>query len=336
MKRKTALIFFLLGVAGVVILFRETDFGVIDWDENVWGLMPVWLPAILLIWAVIYFLHILSYRTILGEDKNRVSILFLIKLTLTGFALNEVTPVGLIGGEPYRIMELKPHIGVNKAVSTTLTFSVMHIFSHMLFLFTGTILYFILGCDGGVAGTVLVALTAVWLAFVIFMILMSGRHRVVYSTVHLLSKIPKLGKIFANLLEKNRETVRDIDSSMMEFHTRKKDFRNTTLLEFSARVLEASEFFFLLRIFGADVNFFESYVAVACASFLGNLLFLIPMQVGSREFGMALALGWAGVDPSFGVTASLLARIRGLIYISVGVALLLFKSKKRNTETKKD
>ena len=330
--KKSTIVFFLLGLVGLVVMFFETDFSLIDWDGKVWGLLPVWLPVILLIWAVIYAMHVISYRIILGESRKKIRAGFLVKMTLTGFALNDVTPIGLIGGEPYRIMEMKPFIGVEKAISTTLTFSVMHVFTHMLFLFTGAAAYFVIGCPGGTVATVFVGIALVLLGLVVFAFFRSGKHRLVGSFLKFFSRIPKLGRFVTAFIDKNREKIDDIDRSMMEFHTRTKDFWTTAALEYGARLLEASEFYFLLRIFGADVNFVESCIAVACASLLGNLLFLIPMQVGSREFGMAMSLGWAGVPASFGVTASLLARIREMIYLAVGVVLILVKTKHQKNE----
>ena len=76
----------------------------------------IWFPVLLLLWMFIYAINAGAWYAIICNGLNGVKVPFLkvFKYTITGFALNSTTPVGLMGGEPYRIMELKPYVGIEK------------------------------------------------------------------------------------------------------------------------------------------------------------------------------------------------------------------------------
>ena len=73
------------------------------------------------------------YIIIRSGGKTGFSFVRLYKFTVTGFALNYVTSCWLMGGEPYRIMELKPYIGIERATSSVILYVMMHIFPTFAF-----------------------------------------------------------------------------------------------------------------------------------------------------------------------------------------------------------
>ena len=141
MKNKYRNIFLAFGIVAVVIMMFSFD---MEYDE-LWDSLKragIYLPYILALWAFIYMLNALAWYEIIRDgEKSYVPFLKIYKLTISGFALNYVTPVGLLGGEPYRIMELKPYIGVDRATSSVLLHVMMHIFSHFCSWLTAIFLY---------------------------------------------------------------------------------------------------------------------------------------------------------------------------------------------------
>ena len=110
MKNKYRNIFLAFGIITVLIMIFTFD---MDYQELWLNLKRagVYLPLVLLLWLFVYLINTVSWYIIIRSGgKTGFSFVRLYKFTVTGFALNYVTPVGLMGGEPYRIMELKPYI----------------------------------------------------------------------------------------------------------------------------------------------------------------------------------------------------------------------------------
>ena len=319
-------IFFAVGVVGVVAMLMGTDFSGVDWSGTVLRLMPLWLPSLLCLWGVIYVLHSLGYGIIMGWRGKNIPFTTLLRVSISGFALNHVTPCGLVGGEFYRIMEMKPKLGTEKAVAATLTFTVMNTFSHVMFWFTGALLYIASGCPGSwvvTAGVILMAL-ACGVGSVLF--LRYCKRGLVVSLMRLLGKLPLVGGKIVRLLEKKTAQFEEIDRDMEDFYGRHWDFWVTTVVEYSARLLEAAEFWLIFLALGLDVPFIYCVVALSCASLVGNLLAFIPMQIGTREMGLALAMSWVGLASPLSLTASIMSRIREIVYTAIGTAMMLISN----------
>ncbi len=324
-RKRYPVFFFAIGVLGVILLLAKTDLNSIDWT-NILSTVYIWLPTLIALWALIYLLHSFAYAAIMGKDSKKIPFFQLFKVVISGFAINHVTPVGMVGGEPYRIMELKPYIGTEKATAATLTFTVMHTFSHLIYWMTGAIVFLCLYFFSVGAFPAIIAIILALLGILLCtMFSKSGKNGLALPALTLLSRIPLLGRPFQRLIENKLETLQNIDREMSAFRIRKRDFIVTTALEFITRMLEPVEFYIIFRLLNVDISYFACVVALACASLLGNLMFFVPMQVGSREAGLALALSWSGVASPFGVTASLLARLREIFYIALGVIAMLIK-----------
>ena len=329
-------IFFAVGVVGVVAMLMGTDFSGVDWSGTVLRLMPLWLPSLLCLWGVIYVLHSLGYGIIMGWRGKNIPFTTLLRVSISGFALNHVTPCGLVGGEFYRIMEMKPKLGTEKAVAATLTFTVMNTFSHVMFWFTGALLYIASGCPGSwvVTAGVILMLLACGAGIVLF--LRYCKRGLVVSLMRLLGKLPLVGGKIVRLLEKKTAQFEEIDRDMEDFYGRHWDFWVTTVVEYSARLLEAAEFWLIFLALGLDVPFIYCVVALSCASLVGNLLAFIPMQIGTREMGLALAMSWVGLASPLSLTASIMSRIREIIYTAAGTLMLLVHNGELPQATKED
>ena len=112
MKKHWRDIFFVCGLAAVVLMLYTFD---ADWNrvKEVLSDAGIWFPVIVLLWGLIYLMNACSFGLIINDGThNRVPFGKVFQLTVSGYALNYVTPLGLMGGEPYRILELQGYVKV--------------------------------------------------------------------------------------------------------------------------------------------------------------------------------------------------------------------------------
>lgn len=346
MKFRWRILFFALGIGGIVLMawqndwFRGTDWGTLFNPGIAWL-----LASIFAVWIVIYFLHAFSYKLILCEDSKKVKMHSMMRICAAGFALNNVTPAGLVGGEPYRIMALKRYVSVERAASSTLTFSIMYAVGHFLLWVTGVILFAIYHAFGhsaplwvslilGISGGVLFLLV---LGFFIF-----KKMGFAYPAMRLLAKIPLLRKKLAPYVEKHKDSYIEIDDNIRAFRNKTWRFTAVLLLQYSTRLLEALEYFLILFYvclsLNIHVNYFDGLLIMSTASLMGNLLFIIPMQAGSRELGTQMALSFVlGPEATqLGILApvGLIYRFRELTFIIIGIILVLTGRKYKKDQIK--
>ena len=302
MKSKYRNIFLIFGIVAIVVMLCTFD---MEYDELLANLRRagIWLPAVVGLWVIIYLFNTLSWYIIIRDGKKGTPIPFwkVYKLTVSGFALNYATPVGLMGGEPYRIMELTPYVGASKATSSVILYVMMHIFSHFCFWFFSIFLYLALRPVDFAMGTVLSVVGFLCLLAIYFF-------------------IKGWAKRFS---ENKRETLERVDSQIAELHKqRKSTFYASLGLEFMARILGCLEVYFILNILTTDVSFPACILIMAFTSLFANMFFFSPMQLGAREGGFALAVGGLAIPGAFGVYTGLITRVRELIWIVIGVLLM--------------
>ena len=304
MKNKYRNIFLAFGIVAVLIMIFTFD---MDYQE-LWANLKragVYLPLVLLLWLFVYLINTTSWYIIIRSGgKPGFSFARLYKFTVTGFALNYVTPVGLMGGEPYRIMELKPYIGVERATSSVILYVMMHIFSHFCFWLSSVLLYLCLYPVGWVMGTILGTIT-VFCLLVAMLFVKGYQHGMAVAFVRLGSHLPFLKKKVIRFADSHREQ-----------------------LEYTARVVSCLEIWLILNVLTRSVSFADCCLIAAFSSLLANLLFFLPMQLGGREGGFALAVGGLSLSGAYGVYAALITRVREMVWIVIGLALMKVGNKK--------
>ena len=335
MKSKARNFFLAFGIIAIVIMLCTMD---MDYHD-IWRYLKklgIYFPAILLLWAGVYILNTLSWFLIINDEKRYKNLSFwrVYKLAISGFALNYTTPCGLMGGEPYRIMELKPYIGTSKATSSVILYVMMHIFSHFWFWFLSIFLY-VAVYPVSPSMAILLAVIAAFCLLAFYFFSHGYRTGMAQKAIRMLTHVPFVKNWARGFIESKQDTLAQIDEQIALLHRQHKStFYSALLLELSSRIIQSLEIYLILKAFAAEVSIVDSILIMAFSSLFSNLIFFTPMQLGSREGGLALAVDGLHLSGALGVYTGLVTRLRELVWIAIGI--LLIKIGNKNTENLKD
>lgn len=309
--------------------------------------MRYWFFAIVALWFFIYCLNTLAWKIIIKNEEGQKppSFLFLLRTKITGFAINYITPFVAMGGEPYKIMVLKEYMSTEKATSCTILYTMMHIFSHIVFWMTAIILGLIFYKMKWVTFVLLLLLLVV-LFLGVLLFLNGYKKGLVVRSFRIFGKIPFVKKYVNKISETKMDKLKEIDSQISHLHThRRSSFYWAFFVEFLSRYVmcfEVNIIMFALASMFPDVHvtFLDAVMVTTGYSLFANLVFFVPMQIGSREGGYMLAFEAVSLPTSPAFIVSIVTRIRELFWIFIGLLLLRTGKQKdikiKDLETKID
>ena len=317
--------FFLIGV--LVLAFMVYKLGIQTIYENLrntgWWFIPIFG-----IWIIVYFFNAWSLKIIITDgtpESKKVKISQLMKLTISAYAINYMTPLSL-GGEPYKALKLKDDLGTHKATSSVLLYVMMHYVSHFFFwLISIPVFIFIMPEVSGVIQIVLwaVFLSCVMLILWAYSVFTKG---VIKNALSIATRFPFVGRKIRLYRDKNQHHLNEMDLLISDLYTnRKKDFFASLFVELISRYISCFEVYFMAIPLAFDLSFIQSYLIVSIATLIANIFFFAPMQMGTREGGFVLATTTLALPAGIGVYIGLCTRIRELFWIMIGVLLTKIK-----------
>ena len=352
-KQRLNNLFFILGIAAVVVMLLTFDVSFIELWQHLCH-AGYWLIPIVGVWIIVYGLNAFAWKAIIEGNCQHLSpntqhpspnthhlpsFWRIYRLTITGYALNYATPVGGLGGEPYRIMELSKDIDNQHATSSVILYAMMHFFAHFWFWFISIFIYLALVLVGDMPmttaiGTILgIIILFCLLAFWIFS--KGYRNGLVVYVLGLIGKIPFLKGWSRRFRGKHAEALRNIDAQISALYSQDtKAFYTSLMLEYTSRMVQSLEVMFMLLLFGIDngggldgmvLTYLHSVLIVAFTTLFANLIGFLPMQIGVQEGGFVLSIAALGLSAALGIFVSIICRVREIIWIAIGMALMKIK-----------
>lgn len=316
-------IFFILGALALGIMVYSIGL------NNIWRDMKQtgwWYIPIIGMWIFVYIINTLSLYIILrdgSEETKKIGFFRLFKLTISGFAINYITPFGLMGGEPYKIIELQPDLGIQKSTSSVLLGTMMRVVAHFIFWMVSIpLLIFLVPVlsDSVEVGIMITTGTTFLLLLWAYRIYTRGG---VDRALIISSRLPFIGKKIKAYRTNNQEKISQMDELISDLYkNRKRDFFLSLSFEFIARILVCVEVILMMQAIKQPITFGESVLIESLQSLISNLFFFMPMQMGAREGGFVIVYGMLSIPLAYGVFVSICKRIRELFWTLIGVVLI--------------
>lgn len=323
-------LFFVLGVGALLAMVYAADPHAL-WDG---ALRVSWaFPMAVGIWGMAYLLNTFSFDVIIRRNVLAFPMTFfsLFRYTVTGYAINYITPFGLLGGEPYRVLELKSYLGTERATGSVLLYAMMHISSHFLFWMISCVLIALSVTHLSISLSITLLIVVFCCVICLYLFFKVYRQGMLLKWANKLKRWPIIGKRIQKISPQGEERLRMIDDnigSLLLHHPNA--FCKSLILELLARFVNCFEILCIMIALGCTVSYADAVIVVALSSLFANLLFFSPLQLGTREGGIFLSLSlldtFAGVGEKellgLAVTISLATRLREFVWIAIGLLFL--------------
>lgn len=279
--------------------------------------MPGTIALCIAVWGVGYLLNAASFCQVLvgrqeADDQSRpvcFSFLSVLRLTISGYAINYITPFGLLGGEPYRVLMLRDQIGAERATQSVVLYSMMHVASHFCFWILSAFVALATATGStsfdAVGRRETIAVASMMFVCLGLLILFWHLYRR-GITLRFMRRWVDWPLLDPSLLPSGR-------------------FIKALLLELLSRLVNVIEYWLIMQALGyTSFGYAEALLVVAFSSLLANILFFSPLQMGTREGGILLALQYllTGQLLPVALTLSFATRVREFVWIALGISMM--------------
>lgn len=319
---------FLLFAVGILLFGHLlSDIGLPQLEEDAlasgWMLVPI-----IALFAGVYLCNAMALRLILADEPTRPGFISLFATNVAGTALNFITPMINIGGEPFKVASLAPYVGTSRAAGAVVLHRMIQTLALLLVWMTAILLGFIMLPHTPPVIAMLAASLAI-VAALVGLLLTAHRRGGVARVAGLVGRLPFLGRV-ARAIEANREAIEGMDRQITEFyHDQPARFRAALAWEYAARGVFMAEFCLIGAAIKVSVSYPAAFVVGGLEGLISNVFFFVPFQLGTRESATVLIFQLLGFHGAIGLFAALVGRIRDLAWIGIGLVMIWVRGASR-------
>src|ERR1051325_6257335 len=215
-SRRLQLSLFLVGTVLFGYLITTIGIGQL-WDNaraTGWMIVPI-----LLLYGLVFACNAGALRIVLREEPGRPGFVRTWAIVAAGSAMNFVTPLANVGGEPYRIAALAPWVGGRRAAGAVVLHTMLRYLSFFLVWLTALVLGLVLlPHRPAVVGLLVAGIAGV--GVLAGLLLAAYRWGLLEALLDWLHRVPGLARV-ARRLEPRRPDLAAADRQITAFYRRR-------------------------------------------------------------------------------------------------------------------
>ncbi len=271
------------------------------------------------VWLGNYIVQNFAWAIEMRKTFSNIGFFSLMKARIAGEAMNGLIPLGNFGGEPVKAYLLSHKADRTEIVASLILDKTIFGFGSLLYIFVGLILtIFALGAFE----MKYKILMFVFLALLVYGLIWFVRKKTFFF--RFCDRLRRWG-IATRFFEEKMEKIQKMDDRIASFYRKnKRRFVASLLLHFTAKVVNAVEFYLVFLYLGFDLTFVHAVCINALSLIINTIFLFVPGHWGVAEGGQAFIFLTLGLKPADGIAVGVVRRVRHIFYTLLGLCIFYF------------
>ncbi|MBT3343966.1 MAG: flippase-like domain-containing protein [Gemmatimonadetes bacterium] len=274
-------------------------------------------PLVLLLATGWHVTNTIAWSFAFPSGAFRPPLTTLIRAKLAGEAVNQLTPLANLGGEPLKAFLLRQQSPTSRGLASVVINKTAQVFTGLAFTAIGLLLVVLhwelpqalpVPVQGGLLLLFAIGTLLLW--------------AIVRKQRHMFTSLLRFLKRFGlrpEALESRMTKAGRIDENISRFYSESKGrFCLVMLFHAFGWMLGACETYVILRALGATIEFDVAFLITSLTLLINSLFFFMPSNIGVLEGGQVFLFITLGLNPAMGLSLGIIKRMRKIFWIGLG------------------
>lgn len=302
--------------------------GQLGFDEVLHHLDAIkWAFPLLLIPSCIWHVsNTIAWSFAFPPDAFKPRLLTLFAAKLAGEAVNQLTPLANMGGEPVKAYLLTHRTPGPRGMASVVVDKTAQLVVGLTFTILGLgLLFYYHGVSELIPLEYRAVFTSLLVASPVALWLFYKRQDRLFTT---LLRFLRSAGIRTDLIERNMGRAARIDTNIGSFYREHRTrFLQALFFQSIGWFMGTCETYVILSALDAGVGFWFCFLLNALGAVINGLFFFMPSNIGVMEGSLVFLFSSLGLNPALGLSLGLTRRLRRVVWIFIGWICLSYMSR---------